>query len=89
MRKFGSTVGISVCTEAGAGGVDVEETGSITGAARGVPVGVQGMGWKGVGVGEAFGLDVTITKGGGACPPEADALLPHPASRKAARMSLQ
>jgi hypothetical protein len=45
-----------------------------------VPVGVQGIGWKGVAVGEAFGAAVTNTKGkaGGA---GAGAKAPHPARR--------
>ena len=61
---------------------------STTGGGRGEPVGVQGMGWKGVGVGDAFGADVTIANG-----KDFDgltgALLPHPASMSAARMCLQ
>ena len=51
-----------------------------------MPVGVQGMGWKGVGVGEALGAEVTIAKGSEG---DADALLPHPASKRAVRMILQ
>ena len=46
-----------------------------------MPVGVQGMGWKGVAVGEAFGALVTSSKGRAGC---ADALSPHPASKSAA-----
>ena len=48
-----------------------------------VPVGVQGMGWKGVGVGEAFGATVTSAKGRAGC---AGAAVPHPASRMVAMM---
>lgn len=69
-------------------GVVVWENESAIGGKRGEPVGVQGMGWKGVGVGEAFGADVTIAKGK-TCDCSAGALLPHPASKRAARMSLQ
>lgn len=50
-------------------------------------VGVQGIGWKGVGVGEAFGADVTMTKGEACC--DAGAMLPHPASSKAAMMDIR
>ena len=39
------------------------------------------MGWKGVGVGEAFGATVTNANAGLCC---ADAFVPHPASRNAA-----
>ena len=84
MRKFGSIVGTSVCVSAG--GVDVVDDESATSGERSVPVGVQGMGWKGVGVGEAFGAEVTMTKGSEG---DAGALLPHPASKRAARMMLQ
>lgn len=65
MRKFGSMVGISVCAMAGAGGVAlaVWDDESVISGERGEPTGVQGMGWKGVGVGDAFGAEVTITKG--------------------------
>ena len=80
MRKFGSIVGTSVWVSAG--GVEVREAESATGGARSVPVGVQGIGWKGVGVGEAFGADVTRAKGKACC--SMGALLPHPASSKAA-----
>jgi len=47
-----------------------------------VPVGVHGMGWKGVEVGEAFGATVTNSNGG-IC---AGALSPHPASSSAAML---
>ena len=40
------------------------------------------MGWKGVGVGEAFGATVTNANAGLCCP-DGDAV-PHPASRNAA-----
>ena len=46
------------------------------------PVGVQGIGWKGVGVGEAFGAAVTRTNGRAEA---AGAAVPHPASRNPAR----
>ena len=48
-----------------------------------MPVGVQGMGWKGVGVWEAFGAAVTNAKGRDGC---AGAAVPHPASRMVAMM---
>ena len=47
-----------------------------------MPVGVHGMGWKGVGVGDAFGAAVTNTNGKTGC---AGAKLPHPASSIPAR----
>ena len=47
-----------------------------------MPVGVHGMGWKGVGVGDAFGAAVTNTNGKAGC---AGAKLPHPASSIPAR----
>jgi len=87
-RKFGSGVGVSVWMIERADEEDDWEDESITGAGRGEPVGVQGIGRKGVGVGDAFGADVTIAKGK-ACDGCADALLPHPASNRAARMILQ
>jgi hypothetical protein len=64
MRKSGSNVGTSV--EVGAGWVEAGEDDSANGWERSVSwaetkgtVGVHGAGWKGVGVGEAFGADVT------------------------------
>ena len=45
-----------------------------------LPVGVQGTGWKGVGVAVAFGAAVTKTKGRGGCA-WADVILPQPESR--------
>ena len=86
IRKFESTVGVWVCATPGAGGVEVWVAESMTGWERSVPVGVHGMGWKGVGVGEAFGAAVTSTKGSSDC---AGALLPHPASNKAAMIMIQ
>ncbi len=62
-RKFGSMVGASVWAMESAGGEDACEEESTVSGGRGEPIGVQGMGWKGVGVGEAFGADVTITNG--------------------------
>ncbi len=47
-----------------------------------VPVGVQGTGWKGVGVGEALGAAVTRTKGRAGA---AGAAVPHPARSNPAR----
>lgn len=61
----------------------VREAGSIVDVGRSVPVGVQGMGWKGVGVGEAFGATVT-RENGTDC--GVGAAVPHPASRTATRM---
>ena len=81
IRKFGSMVGIWVGVAAG--GVPVTEAGSKIGWERSVPVGVQGTGWKGVGVGEAFGATVTRANGRDGCP-LAVTLLPHPASSNAA-----
>src|SRR5688572_12824386 len=49
-----------------------------------VPVGVQGMGWKGVAVGEAFGAGVTNTNGRAGCT-FAGARVPHPTSSSPAR----
>ena len=59
MRTFGSIVGAGVSVGGGTVtvGVDVSTVGWR------VPVGVQGIGWKGVGVGEAFGAAVTSAKG--------------------------
>jgi len=58
---FGSMVGIGVSV--GAGRVAVGVGVSRTGVGWYVPVGVQGTGWKGVGVGEAFGGTVKRTNG--------------------------
>ena len=87
-RKFGSGVGVSVWTIERADEDDDWEDESITGAERGEPVGVQGMGWKGVRVGDAFGADVTIANGN-VCDCCVGALLTHPASNRAARMIFQ
>ena len=65
----------------GPGGVAVAVEESVTGLERSVPVGVQGMGWKGVTVGDAFGATVTNSKDRFE---SADAFVPHPASRNAA-----
>lgn len=65
IRMFGSTVGSGVWV--GTGGVGVSLTGSGTGVGRKTPVGVQGTGWKGVGVGDAFGTAVTNTNGRAGC----------------------
>lgn len=46
-----------------------------------MPVGVQGIGWKGVGVGDAFGAAVTKTNGRVG----EGAAFPHPASSNPAR----
>ncbi len=78
---FGSMVGSWV--EVSASGVAVRSAGSMVGVGGTEPVGVQGTGWKGVIVGDAFGLAVTSAKGredwAGA-----GARVPHPASRSAA-----
>lgn len=64
---FGSMVGSSVGVPAS--GVAVRAAGSIVppgddiGVGGIVPVGVQGIGWKGVNVGVAFGAAVTNTNG--------------------------
>ena len=55
----------------------------MVGVGGSVPVGVQGMGWKGVGVGDAFGAAVTKAKGRDCC---TGAAVPHPASKSAVRM---
>jgi hypothetical protein len=80
IRRFGSMVAGRVCVGAGrvAGGVAV----SRIGVGWNVPVGVHGMGWKGVGVGEALGAAVTSTNPGSAA---AGADAPHPARRNPAR----
>jgi hypothetical protein len=62
---FGSMVGSSVCV--GTGRVAVALAGSTVGDGKNVPVGVQGIGWKGVGVGEAFGAAVTRTNERAGC----------------------
>ena len=54
---------------------------SVIGWERSEVVCVQGIGWKGVGVGEGFGATVTNTNGRSGC---ADAFVLHPASRNAA-----
>ena len=79
ISRFGSMVGAGV--RVAAGRVAVDEAESIIGCERSVPVGVQGIGWKGVAVGEAFGATVTNSKGRFE---SADASVPHPASRSAA-----
>ena len=58
---FGSMVGGAVGVSAS--GVALRAAASIVGVGGSVPVGVQGIGWKGVGVAEAFGAAVTNTKG--------------------------
>src|SRR5574338_41693 len=60
-RTFGSMVGRGVSVGGGTVGVGVQ--GSNVGVDSNVPVGVLGSGWKGVGVGEAFGAAVTSVKG--------------------------
>lgn len=73
-----------------AGGVAVGVADSMVGSdciapdGESVPVGVQGTGWKGVAVGEAFGAAVTNTNGKAGCT-LADAGIPHPASSIPAR----
>jgi hypothetical protein len=80
MSMFGSMVGTTVSVEAGR--VAVRVAGSTVGAGWNVPVGVQGIGWKGVAVGEAFGAAVTNVKGR---VDEVGAYVPHPASSNPAR----
>jgi hypothetical protein len=58
---FGSMVGRSVGVPGS--GVALRAAGSIVGVGGSVPVGVQGTGWKGVIVGDAFGAAVTNTNG--------------------------
>src|SRR5512145_2720784 len=58
--RLGSIVGTGVSV--GAGRVSVGVAGSRTGCDWAL-LGVQGIGWKGVGVGEAFGAAVTRTNG--------------------------
>ena len=59
---------------------------SMVGWAWIVPVGVQGIGWNGVGVGEAFGAAVTRVKGRAGWTLEgASARGLHPARRQTAR----
>ena len=83
-RIFGSIVGAGVSVGGGtvADGVAVSTTGPI------VPVGVQGIGWKAVGVGEAFGAAVTNLNGKAGCV-GVGARAPHPASRYPARSIIQ
>jgi hypothetical protein len=77
MRMFGSMVGMGVSV--GRGTVTVGVAVSPIGSA--VPVGVHGRGWKGVGVGEAFGAAVTRTNGRTAWALAGlGARAPHPAS---------
>jgi hypothetical protein len=81
-RMFGSMVGTGVSVGGGTVTVGVAvSTGIPT-----VAVGVHGIGWNGVGVGEAFGAAVTSAKGRVGCGlVDADAKVPHPASRTPAR----
>src|SRR5262245_61461221 len=81
---FGSMVGNSVCVGAGLG---VSVTGLNVGEGKNVPVGVQGTGWKGDGVAEAFGAAVTNVKGSGCA--WAETKFPHPASSKLARSTIR
>jgi len=75
-------VGSSVAVPAAA--VTVRVAGSIVDVGGSVPVGVQGIGWKGVIVAVAFGAAVTKTKGSEDCT-GAGASDPHPASSIPAR----
>jgi len=75
---FTSNVGIAVWVAAGRVGDSI--TKSVIGWERGEPVGVQEIGWKGVGVAVAFGADVTKTNGRPGCA-WAEASVPHPASK--------
>lgn len=85
MSMFGSMIGSSVGVPAAA--VAVSVAGSMVGVGGIVPVGVQGIGWKGVIVAVAFGAAVTRTKGSDDCT-GAGAKLPHPASNSPARKSI-
>jgi hypothetical protein len=78
---LGSMVGNSVWVKAGEG---VSVMGFVVEEGKNVPVGVQGIGWKGVGVGDALGAAVTYTNGrtGWAC---AETRFPHPVRRILAR----
>ena len=82
ISMFGSMVGSAVWLKAG--GVDVTVIESASGCGRSVPVGVQGIGWKGVGVGDAFGAEVTRTNGS-AGDAGTGASVPHPTSKILAR----
>jgi hypothetical protein len=58
----------------------------MVGEGGSVAVGLNGIGWNGVEVGEAFGAAVTSTNGSsGGWFAAADAKLPHPESRIPAR----
>jgi hypothetical protein len=84
ISMFGSMVGSAVWVRAGR--VDVAVTESVSGCGKSVPVGVQGLGWKGVGVGEAFSAEVTNTNGSAGCADAgAGASVPHPTSKTLAR----
>src|SRR6266496_5006884 len=80
INMFGSIVG---CWVGVAGAmVTVSAAESIVGCGAGEPVGVQGIGWKGVGVSVAFGAEVTKTNGRVVW---AGARVPHPTSNILAR----
>jgi hypothetical protein len=65
----------------GGGTVAVGVKGSTVGEGGRVAVALGCIGWKGVGVGEAFGAAVTRTKGRSGCRlAAAEAKLPHPES---------
>jgi hypothetical protein len=76
-------VGSGVSVGGGTVGVAVE--GSIVGKGWSVTVGLRGMGWKGVGVGDAFGAAVTSVNGRSCWFAAADANVPHPVSKYPAR----
>ena len=77
-----------------AGRVAVGVAGSMVGSdcivpdGESVPIGVQGIGWKGVAVGDAFGAAVTNTNGKAGCTlADTGARVPHPASSPARRIT--
>jgi hypothetical protein len=79
-------VGTGVSVGGGTVGVGVE--GSTVGEDSSVAVGERGMGWKGVGVGEAFGAAVTSAKGRAAGWFAADTKVPQPVRRYPARIRI-
>jgi hypothetical protein len=80
---FGSMVGSSVAVA----GMGVAVAGPSVGVGKNVPVGVQGIGWKGVGVADAFGAAVTYTNGSGCA--WAAIILLHPVRMKLANKTIR
>ena len=62
----------------------VRRSGSFAGMKK--LVAPRGRGWKGVGVAEGIGAEVTRSKKDGGWDGDGDAVVPHPASSNAARM---